>query len=96
MKKIYRWQSWSYTVRLQAIMFHLLQWAYSHLESGDGGIVGIAFFDFSSAFNTIQPLLLGGKLRLMGVHRLLEHWLPDSEATICQFWPCLVWCGGER
>ncbi len=39
---------------------------HSHLDGG-GGIVTITFFDFLSAFNAIQPLLLGEKLRWMGV-----------------------------
>ena len=47
-------------------VIYLLQRAHMHLDGG-GGTVRIAFFDFSSAFNTIQPLLMGEKLRVMGV-----------------------------
>ena len=43
-----------------AILF-MLHKTYSHLEN-TGSSVRIMFFDFSSAFNTIQPSLLGEKL----------------------------------
>ncbi|KAI3368432.1 hypothetical protein L3Q82_025445, partial [Scortum barcoo] len=39
-------------------VIYLLQRAHMHLDGG-GGTVRITFFDFSSAFNTIQLLLLG-------------------------------------
>ena len=39
-------------------VIYLLQRAHLHLDGG-GSTVRITFFDFSSAFNTIQPLLLG-------------------------------------
>ena len=35
------------------------------------------FFDFSSAFNTIQPALLGVKLELTGVGQPLTYWILD-------------------
>ena len=35
------------------------------------------FFDFSSAFNTIQPALLGDKLGLAGVNQHLTSWILD-------------------
>ncbi|KAI3359037.1 hypothetical protein L3Q82_015413 [Scortum barcoo] len=35
------------------------------------------FFDFSSAFNTIQPRLLGDKLQLAGVDHHLTSWILD-------------------
>ena len=37
----------------------------------------IMFFGFSSAFNTIQPALLGDKLELMGVDQHLTSWILD-------------------
>lgn len=46
-------------------VIYLLQHAHSHLD-GTGGIVKIMFFEFFSAFNTIQPLLLSDKLLRMG------------------------------
>ena len=36
-----------------------------------GSTVRIMFFDFSSAFNTIQPAVLGDKLELAGVNQHL-------------------------
>lgn len=42
--------------------------AHSHLD-GAGGIVQIMFFDFSIAFNTIQPLPLRDKLLTTWVDR---------------------------
>ena len=47
-------------------VIYLLQRAHMHLDGG-GSTLRITFFDFSSAFNTIQPLLMGEKLRVMGV-----------------------------
>lgn len=49
-----------------AIIF-LLHHAHSHLDN-PGGSIRITFFDFSSAFNTIHPALLGSKLPAMQVH----------------------------
>ncbi|KAI3353870.1 hypothetical protein L3Q82_005077 [Scortum barcoo] len=48
-----------------AIIF-LLHRSLSHLDRGSGA-VRITFLDFSSAFSTIQPLLLRDKLTEMGV-----------------------------
>ena len=39
---------------------------------GGGGTVRITFSDLSSAFTTIQPLLLGEKLHVMGVDDTLS------------------------
>ena len=50
--------------------------ALSHLEK-PGSTVRIMFFDFSSAFNTIQPALLGDKLELAGVNQHLTSWILD-------------------
>ncbi|KAI4899243.1 hypothetical protein NFI96_025341 [Prochilodus magdalenae] len=51
---------------------YLLHRAHSHLDKG-GGAVRVMFFDFSSAFNTIQPLLLRDKLMKMEVDMHLQH-----------------------
>ena len=45
----------------------------------------ITFFDFSSAFNTIQPLLLGEKLRGMGVDDTVISWITDHLTGRPQF-----------
>ena len=58
-----------------AIIF-LLDRSLSHLEK-PGSTVRIMFFDFSSAFNTIQPALLGDKLELAGVNQHLTSWILD-------------------
>ena len=54
----------------------MLHRTYSHLEN-TGSSVRIMFFDFSSAFNTIQPSLLGEKLRMMQVDSSLVNWILD-------------------
>lgn len=58
-----------------AIIF-LLHRSLSHLDRGSGA-VRITFLDFSSAFNTIQPLLLRDKLTEMGVETHLVAWITD-------------------
>ncbi|KAI3355419.1 hypothetical protein L3Q82_018260, partial [Scortum barcoo] len=58
-----------------AIIF-LLHRSLSHLDRGSGA-VRITFLDFSSAFNTIQPLLLRDKLTEMGVGSHLVAWITD-------------------
>ncbi|KAI3373990.1 hypothetical protein L3Q82_022555 [Scortum barcoo] len=58
-----------------AIIF-LLHRSLSHLDRGSGA-VRITFLDFSSAFNTIQPLLLRDKLTEMGVGSHLVAWIRD-------------------
>ena len=45
----------------------------------------ITFFDFSSAFNTIQPLLLGEKLQMMGVRAYTVSWITDYLTGRPQF-----------
>ncbi|KAI3370559.1 hypothetical protein L3Q82_007067 [Scortum barcoo] len=55
-----------------------------HLDGG-GGTVRITFFDFSSAFNTIQPLLLGEKLQVMGVDDSMISWITDYLTGRPQF-----------
>ena len=52
---------------------YLLHRALSHLES-PGSTVRVMFFDFSSAFNTIQPSLLQGKMETAGVDQHLAAW----------------------
>ena len=55
---------------------YLLHRTHSHLDKGKSA-VRIMFFDFSSAFNTIQPLRLGDKLLQMGVDAHLVSWITD-------------------
>ena len=57
------------------------------------------FFDFSSAFNTIQPVLLWNKLQKTEdgcLHNHMDYWLPDRQTTVCETdWLC-VWPGGQQ
>ena len=50
--------------------------ALAHLEE-TGAYVRIMFFDFSSAFNTIQPNILKDKLTEMGVDLSFISWITD-------------------
>ena len=52
-------------VAVEDAIIYLLHRANSYLDKGKG-VVRIMFFDFSSAFNTIQPLRLSDKLLQMG------------------------------
>ena len=54
-------------------LIYMLQRAYTHLDTSDAS-VRITFFDFSSAFNTIQPRLLGEKIEKMKVDSSLVLW----------------------
>ena len=58
------------------VVIYLPDRTYSHLDTS-GNTVRIMFFDFSSAFNTIQPVLLGEKLRLMQVDESIISWIMD-------------------
>ena len=49
-------------VGVEDSVIHLLQQTHSHLDKA-GSTERIVFFDFSSAFNTIQPVLLQKKLQ---------------------------------
>ena len=65
-------------------VIYLMQQAHLHLDGG-GSTVIITFFDFSSAFDTIQPLLLGEKLRVMGVDTSIVSWITDYLTGRPQF-----------
>ena len=65
-------------------IIHLLHRAHSHLDKGKGA-VRIMFFDFSSAFNTIQPHRLKDKLVQMGVNAHLVSWITDYLTERPQF-----------
>ncbi|KAJ8361582.1 hypothetical protein SKAU_G00181070 [Synaphobranchus kaupii] len=55
-------------------VIYLQHRSLSHLESS-GSYVRVMFFDFSSAFDTIQPSLLRGKLEGAGVDHHLTAWI---------------------
>ncbi|KAI4888279.1 hypothetical protein NFI96_012150 [Prochilodus magdalenae] len=63
-------------VGVEDAMLYLLHRAHSHLDKG-GSAVRVMFFDFSSAFNTIQPLQLRDKLARMQVDPHLVSWITD-------------------
>ena len=58
---------------------------YSHLENSSS-YVRIMFFDFSSAFNTIQPHLLAQKFKNMRIHpniiKWVTHYLTDRPQYV--------------
>lgn len=56
----------------------------SHLEK-PGSTVRIRFYDFSSAFSTLQPVLLRNKLEHTGVDSPLTHWIVDYLTNRPQF-----------
>ena len=73
-------------------IIYLLQRAHSYLN-GSGCTVRITFFDFSSAFNTIQPRLLTDKLQAIEgklVHHLLDYQLPHGQTTVRPAGQCAV------
>ncbi|KAI4885265.1 hypothetical protein NFI96_001101 [Prochilodus magdalenae] len=63
-------------VGVEDAILYLLNRAHSHLVKGVCA-VRVMFFDFSSAFNTIQPLLLRDKLMKMEVDMHLVTWITD-------------------
>uniref|UniRef100_A0A8C4TKB5 Reverse transcriptase domain-containing protein n=1 Tax=Erpetoichthys calabaricus TaxID=27687 RepID=A0A8C4TKB5_ERPCA len=66
----------AYQVGAEDAIIYMLHRSLSHLDRGSGA-VRIMFLDFSSAFNTIQPLLLRDKLTEMGVDSYLVAWIVD-------------------
>ena len=68
-----------------AILF-MLEKLYSHLEkSYCGNYARIMFFDFSSAFNTIQPVILGRKLSHMAVRSDFIAWITNYLTNRSQY-----------
>ncbi|TWW54867.1 hypothetical protein D4764_0229500 [Takifugu flavidus] len=65
-------------------VIYLLQRAYSSLDRLNT-TVRVMFFDFSSAFNTIQPRLLRAKLEKMQMDAPLVSWIEDDLTGRPQF-----------
>ena len=65
-------------------LLYVLNNIYSHLEKA-GSSVRIMFYDFSSAFNTIQPHLLAKKLMNMKVSPFTILWILDYLTNRPQF-----------
>lgn len=55
-------------------VLYMLHQTLSFLD-GPGWYVKLVFFDFSSTFNTTQPLILRGKLEQMEVDPILISWI---------------------
>ncbi|CAL9684750.1 unnamed protein product [Knipowitschia caucasica] len=71
-------------IGVEDAIISLLNRSLSHLEK-PGTAVRIMFFDFSSAFNTIQPRLLRDKLETAGVDHDLSEWILDYLTDRPQF-----------
>ena len=69
-------------------IIYLLHRAPSHLDKS-GSTVRIMFLDFSSAFNTIQPVMSREKLELMQVDTTTIPWIMDDLNDR----PLFVWLG---
>lgn len=63
--------SYQPNVGADGALIYMLQRTRRHLDSTDA-TVKIMFFDFSSAFDTNQPVLLGEKMRTMQVESALH------------------------
>lgn len=66
-----------------AVLF-MLHWAYTHLDYPES-YVRVMLLDFSSAFNTIRPRILGDKLKEIGVDISLITWILDYLTEQPQF-----------
>ena len=65
-------------VGVEDAILYLLHKVHSYLDK-ERGAVRITFFDFSSAINTIRPLLLRDKLTKMRVDPLLVTWITTTS-----------------
>ena len=70
-------------------VLYVLENVYSHLEKA-GNLARLMFFDFSSAFNTIQPHLLVQKLLNMKLPSSVVMWIFDYLTNRLQY----IWLNG--
>lgn len=63
-------------VSVDDALLYMLHTIYQHLEK-TGSSVRIMFFDFSSAFNTLQPHILASKLLDFKLHSRTVAWILD-------------------
>jgi len=63
-------------VGVEDAIIYLLQRAPSHLDKA-GSLMRIMFFDFASAFNTVQTALLRKKLQKIQVDAATTTWITD-------------------
>ncbi|TWW53744.1 putative RNA-directed DNA polymerase from transposon BS [Takifugu flavidus] len=71
-------------VGVEDAIIYLLHRVHSHLDKGSGA-ARILFLDFSSAFNTIQPLVLQDKLLQMRADPCLVAWISSYLTDRPQF-----------
>ena len=60
---------------------YLLHRPHSHLERL-GNTVRVLFFEFSGAFNTLWPLLLGEKLSATHIYHDMVAWITEQQTTV--------------
>lgn len=65
-------------------ILHVLNGIYLHLDK-PGTCIRLMFYDFSSAFNTIQPHLMADKLVNMNVHASTILWVIDYLTSRPQY-----------
>ena len=74
---------------------YVLNNIYWHSDKPESPI-RLMFYDFSSAFNTIQPHIPADKLmdyNMHGFHCSVGSGLPHKPSTICQtYWQCQIRC----
>ncbi|KAK2912245.1 hypothetical protein Q8A73_006358 [Channa argus] len=78
-------------LEVEDALIYLLHYIYNHLDK-PGGSVRIMFFDFSSAFNTIQPVLLEEILKGIVVDTTVVPWILDYLTNRPQYvflWNCV-------
>ncbi len=56
---------------------HVLHSSLTHIDSNNGNYVRLLFIDYSSAFNTIVPIMLASKLTDLGLNSSLCDWIQD-------------------
>lgn len=71
-------------VSVDDALLYMLHTIYQHLEN-TGSSVRIMFFDFSSAFNTLQPHILASKLLDFKLHNRTVAWILDYLLNRPQF-----------
>ena len=63
-------------LRVEDGIIYLLNRVYTHLDK-PASTVRVMFFDFSNAFNTIHPTLLGEKMAEMQAKAPIVSWIVD-------------------
>ena len=66
-------------------LLYVLSGIYSHLEKADSSVIRIMFYNFSSAFNTIQPHFRANRLMNMTVRPYTILWILNYLTNRPQF-----------